>query len=370
MRVCDDKIQLSRLIPKNHFCSMNMFREPPLINWTFTKAVLFTAYDIYRSSDFWLDEIVKSGQTLKEGFFELGFPEENTLVVDTGVFEMEAKKSGIAKELGIDIDIQLSNDQIFEAYQLSGADYYVAPDEIILPTDTNAEIVSKIDVIKNNLINLLDIVPASKVIAVIQGHSEDTIDSLFDFYRSLGITCFAMGGVIPLYHYDKKLLEKVLLHVRECTKKYWLHIFGLPHIGLLKYYLHKIGVDSVDTSAILYITARRRYLIGSRSEQVRLSNFQECRCEGCKNLSPKSYTQGQEFFVNLYIHNILQAVAMSNENTEFNDIEVTSSILKPTLSSTQRVIDSKKIIDSTVNDKEYSWMTAAETMAAREKDDD
>ena len=140
MRQRTSNSKLSRLIPKNHFCSMSMFREQPLINWTFTKAVLLTAYDIYRSNDFWLDEIIRIGQTLKEGLLELGFPKKNTLVVDTGVFEIEAKKAGIAKELGIDVDIQLSNEQIFEAYELSGADYFVAPDEIVLPDDNEADI--------------------------------------------------------------------------------------------------------------------------------------------------------------------------------------------------------------------------------------
>lgn len=80
-----------------------------------------------------MDEIINSGNTLKEGLVELGFPKGNTLVADTGVFEMEAKKAGIARNLGIEVDIELMNNQIFEAYKLSGADYFVAPDEIILP---------------------------------------------------------------------------------------------------------------------------------------------------------------------------------------------------------------------------------------------
>ena len=166
--------KLSRLIPKNHFCSFSLFREEPLINWTYTDAVLFTAYDIYRSTDFWLDTTMNSGKTLKEGLTELGFPKRNSLVADTGVFEMEAKKAGIARNLGIDINIELSNAQIFEAYELSGADFFVAPDEIVLPQDEMDVVNSKTMNIKDNLLALLEVVPASKIIAVIQGHSEDT----------------------------------------------------------------------------------------------------------------------------------------------------------------------------------------------------
>ena len=235
--------RLSRLIPKNHFCSLSLFRDEPLIDWKFTKAVLFTAYDVYRSNDFWLDTIINSGKTLKEGLIDLGFPKGNTLVADTGVFEMEAKKAGIARNLGIDVDIELTNDQIFEAYTLSGADYFVAPDEIVLPQDDSASVTTKIGKIKDNLLELLEIVPASKVIAVIQGHTEETITGLYDFYREHKISCFAIGGVIPLYHHSKELLERVLKFTRNLTKDYWLHIFGLPRMSLLQYYLHKIHLQ-------------------------------------------------------------------------------------------------------------------------------
>ena len=138
------KSSLSRLIPKFHFCSVPVFREEPLINWTYTDAVLFTAYDVYRSHDFWLDQVVNSGATLKEALIGLGFPKTNSLVVDTGVFEMEAKKAGISRDLGIQVDIELTNAQIFEAYELSGADYFVSPDEIILPRDSQEVISGKI----------------------------------------------------------------------------------------------------------------------------------------------------------------------------------------------------------------------------------
>ncbi|MFW9793640.1 MAG: hypothetical protein ACFFEE_05030, partial [Candidatus Thorarchaeota archaeon] len=205
-----------------------MFREEPLINWTFTDTVLFTAYDVYRSHDFWLDKVVSSGSTLKEALVDLGFPKANSLVIDTGVFEIEAKKAGIARDLGVDIDIELTNTEIFEAYELSGADLFVAPDEIVLPKDSPEVVSKKLGVIKSNLLDLLDIVPASRVIAVIQGQEQSVVDGLLDFYRDNGIGYFAVGGVIPLYHYDKELLQKHLEYVREVTKNEWLHIFGLP----------------------------------------------------------------------------------------------------------------------------------------------
>jgi len=367
--------KLSRLIPKNHFCSFSIFREAPLINWTYTDAVLFTAYDVYRSTDFWLDQIINSGKTLKEGLIDLGFPKKNSLVADTGVFEMEAKKAGIARDLGIEIDIELSNTQIFEAYELSGADYFVAPDEIVLPQDKKEVILTKTMTIKENLLDLLEVVPASKVIAVIQGHTEDTISNLFDFYRKHDISCFAMGGVIPLYHHSKELLDKVLRYVRDITKEHWLHIFGLPRMSLLQYYLHEIGVDSVDTSALLYMTARRRYLIGSKGEQVRKAVFKDCSCEGCLNLDPMPSTRSPDFFVNLYIHNILTAVKLAKKPFGYGLVQSKSALKKDEELVVKQ--DSYKLEPVTCNKIEpkvnlQSWMTAEESleMKMKQKDDE
>jgi len=366
--------KLSRLIPKNHFCSFSIFREAPLINWTYTDAVLFTAYDIYKSTDFWLDQIINSGKTLKEGLIDLGFPKKNSLVADTGVFEMEAKKAGIARDLGIDVNIELLNTQIFEAYELSGADYFVAPDEIVLPQDKKEDILRKTRAIKENLLDLLEVVPASKVIAVIQGHTKDTISDLFDFYGEQGISCFAMGGVIPLYHHSKELLDQVLRYVRDITKKHWLHIFGLPRMTLLQYYLHDIGVDSVDTSALLYMTARRRYLIGSKGEQVRKAVFKNCSCEGCSNLESMSSTRSPNFFVNLYIHNILAAAKLA-EKSSFRDLksrpdtkEEGELVTKYDRSESEAPIHN----DLRNIDQLQSWMTAEESLGIRikEKEDE
>ena len=360
------KTKLSRLIPKNHFCSLSLFRNEPLINWKYTQAVLFTAYDVYRSNDFWIDQTINSGKTLKEGLIELGFPKENTLVADTGVFEMEAKKAGIAKDLGIEVDIELSNKQIFEAYRLSGADYFVAPDEIILPLDNKQAVNTKIAKIKENLLELLEIVSPSKVVAVVQGHKEDVITDLYDFYRDYNISCFAVGGVIPLYHHDKQKLEQVLKFVRDLTKDHWLHIFGLPRMELLNYYLHKIGVDSVDTSALLYLTARRRYLIGSKSEQVRSVKFENCSCEGCSKMDPFPSPRSTDFFVNLYIHNILEAVKLAGTPVKLS----LGTKQKETEKSKKGMSESKKSKsehNQQTNSNQIIWMTAKESLDLGEK---
>jgi hypothetical protein len=369
MGVNKRKQKLSHLIPKNHFCSLSLFRNEPLINWKYTQAVLFTAYDVYKSNDFWLDEIINSGKTLKEGLIELGFPKGNSLVADTGVFEMEAKKAGIARNLGIDINVELTNNQIFEAYRLSGADYFVAPDEIVLPLDNHLVVREKIATIKENLLELLEVVPASKIIAVIQGHSDDTITDLYDFYREQEISCFAIGGVIPLYHHSKEKLEHVLKFVRTLTDNYWLHIFGLPRMSLLQYYLHTIGVDSVDTSALLYITARRRYLIGSKGVPVRNIEFSKCNCEGCSNLNPIPSPHSTEFFVNLYIHNILAAVKLA-ENLTTDNFHTTES-KRMTASSVDQKSAWKEETQVTRGIQQDSaitqWMTASESLEMKQK---
>jgi hypothetical protein len=324
--------------------------------------VLFTAYDVYRSHDFWLDKVVSSGATLKEALVDLGFPSSNSLVIDTGVFEMEAKKAGISRDLGIDVDIELTNCQIFEAYELSGADFFISPDEIILPLDDSAIIKEKIHTIKENLMGLLEIVPASKVIAVIQGHEKKVVDDLLDFYRNNGIGYFAVGGVIPLYHHDKELLQKHLTFVRKTIEKDWLHIFGLPRMSLLSYYLHEVKVDSVDTSTVTYLTARRKYLVGSKPIPVRLAEFEDCECPGCKVLTKNMSTRSPQFFANLYIHNIVTAARES-----FN----AGKSKKPRL----KIPDKKKPKKKEANPRarstyihEASWMTAEDALRAKEYD--
>jgi len=352
--------RLSRLIPKFHFCSVSLFREEPLINWTYTDAVLFTAYDVFRSDDFWLDMVVSSGATLKEALIDLGFPKTNSLVVDTGVFEIEAKKAGISRDLGIDVDIQLTNAQIFEAYELSGADFFVAPDEIILPLDGPETVKEKIDVIKGNLIDLLEIVPASKVVAVTQGQQREVVDGLLDFYRENGIVFFAVGGVIPLYYHDEDLLQRHLNFVRESTKKEWLHIFGLPQLSLLSYYLHEVRVDSVDTSTLTYLTARRKYLMGLTPKPVRLANFEDCDCQGCDALSKDMSPRSPKFFANLYIHNIVTA---TKESLKKKEIKVAG--IPKTTKSKKRSID---LFSNSIDVHKKSWMTADEVLKDKKSD--
>jgi queuine/archaeosine tRNA-ribosyltransferase len=323
--------------------------------------VLFTAYDVFRSHDFWIDEVMRSGATLKEALVDLGFPKTNSLVTDTGVFEMEARKAGIAQALGIDVCIELTNAQIFEVYEMSGADFFVSPDEIILPLDTPEVVSKKIDGIKSNLSDLLEFIPASKIIGVIQGQRKEVVDNLLEFYREQEIEYFAVGGVIPLYHHDKELLQKHLRYVRESTGKEWLHVFGLPKISLLSYYLHDMHIDSVDTSTLTYLTAQRKYLVGLKPEPVRSANFEGCDCPGCRVLSRYSSTRSPDFFVNLYIHNIATAVRESLKKKKSNTGEENreNELRKVPTSQNQRTIEILKT----------RWMTAEEALQARRDDE-
>ncbi len=354
--------RISPMIPKNHFASMSFFREEPLITWTYTDAVLFTAYDIYRSNDFWIDSVIRSGSTFKEALNELGFPRENILIADTGIFELEAKKAGIAKQLGIDIDIELTNKQIFEAYELSGADVLVSPDEIILATDDNSIKTRKIETIQENLLDLLEVTHASTVIGVLQGIEPKYLEELFEFYVSHGVTKFAAGGALPLYWYDKTLFHKVIRYVRDLTKGYWLHSFGLPDVKLLPFYLSDIGMDSVDTSMLLYMTARRKYLIGTQQRPVRLASFENCRCEGCVNLSREMYTQGHDFFVGLYIHNITEAAKVADACTNGSWIPITEDTRIIEDKSYEKVSIKSEQVRNYDREKVPSGWTTADTL--------
>lgn len=303
--------------------------------------------------------MMREGKTLKEGLMELGFPKDVTLMADTGIFEVEAKKAGISNKLGINVDFELSNEEIFQAYEISGADFFVAPDEIISPLDTKDIVRKKVTKIKNNLLQILSFFPSSQVIGVIQGCNSQTIESLFDFYKECGIRYFARGGVIPLYRYDTKLFEQVLQKSREITTGYWLHTFGLPRVFLLTYYLRKLGFDSVDTSLLLYLSARKKYLIGINSRPVRLVDFSKCDCEGCRmlhNLRKNRAVYGKEFFVYLYIHNILEAVRISSdsvsERLETDQREVTTKKTKIKPSGQKTSVDG-------------DWTTGSELMERR-----
>lgn len=179
---------------------------------------------------------------------------------------------------------------------------------------------------------------------------------------------FYMGGVIPLYFHNKDLLDSVLKYVRDLTKNHWLHIFGLPRVSLLQYYLHDIGIDSVDTSSLLYLTARRRYLIGSKGVQVREAVFRDCDCEGCHNLDPKLSTRSSNFFVNLYIHNILAAVKLGDNFTSHihGQSKTDTKIENSQNLETVRRKQEPKISDIVqTNNISIKWMTAEEALAIK-----
>jgi queuine/archaeosine tRNA-ribosyltransferase len=258
----------------------------------------------------------------------LGFPKEVTMVADTGIFEVEARKAGISRNLGIDVDISLTNSQITEAYELSGADMFVAPDEIILVTDEKTRIREKTARMKDNLHDILDIAKPERVIAVIQGQDRRTMTELFDFYRSNGIIHFAMGGLIPLWRHDKNLFRRVVHEAREMTRGFWLHTFGLPIISLLPFYLQEVGMDSVDTSTLLYMTARRKYLIGLNPRPVRLADFSKCDCPGCQVLNPGLNPRGHDFFIHLYIHNVHEAVSSIQNAAQYHEESDTASSIE------------------------------------------
>jgi len=124
-------------------------------------------------------------------------------------------------------------------------------------------------------------------------------------------------------------------------------------------------VDSVDTSALLYLTARRRYLIGSKSEQVRTVKFEECNCEGCLKMNPIPSPRSTDFFVNLYIHNILEAVKLAT-----TPVKLTSDVTQ------RKKEEPKKIQRKPVKPKDSQpvssistlWMTAKESLELREKE--
>jgi len=343
-------IGTSVLIPKNHFISLEIFREEPLVSWNWTDAVLFTAYDVFRNRDFWIDSVINSGMTIKDSIVAKGFPRDVRIMVDTGIFEIEAKKAGISQELGIDVDIQLSIEEVMWIYRLSGADYFVIPDEIILPSDSKEVAITKIETMKTNLHTFLNEFPPEKLVAVLQGLNSEMITNLFDYYRENGITFFAAGGIIPLWKYNREKFEERLFYLRELTKDYWLHIFGLPSLSLIPVYSRKYEANSIDTSLLIYLTAKRKYVVGNSTIQIRLANFSECPCEGCQKLRHIPGSRSTDFFVNLYIHNVIEANSICRGiPTVVDDLRVMKDTFK------QNFTESKKHNVEKIN---RGWRTA------------
>lgn len=146
-----------------------LFLEHDLIlNWKYSKTVLLTSFDLLKDDQLIL-YLQRKGMTLKEYLQEeKGFNKTVKLVADTGIFEFEVKKAKLQIEVPDYNNFSIKD--IFQAYKLIGPDYLVAPDDIIVQSDTPALVKQKLQKMILNVQHTIDLFPKKK---------------LFQFYRVL-----------------------------------------------------------------------------------------------------------------------------------------------------------------------------------------
>jgi hypothetical protein len=295
----------SELIFKFSFGNPLFIEHELILNWSLSKSVLVTSYDLLKDEQLIL-RLQKNGSTLKEHLRSIGFNKKVKIICDTGIFEYEAKKAKLKFDIP-NYDPFTLND-IFNAYSLIDPDFLVAPDEIILQSDSIEKVNEKTVVIIKNLIKTLDLFPKEKVIPVLQGFNEETMINIIDFVNSEKLNKMARGGLIPLWKESKGKFEEVIKLSEKLTRENgikFIHSFGLPSLKTIRYYFYENSYNSLDTSVIYYRTAQRKFLINrGYFISVRFAHFDRCGCSGCLLMSRKKYsTNSSDFVIGLYYHN-------------------------------------------------------------------
>ena len=286
-----------------------LFLEYDIIKeWKFSKIILITAFDLLKDERLIL-ELQKRDITLKEYLHEQGFNRDVKILCDTGIFEFEVKKA----KLQVDIPVEsnsLSTADIFRAYELIEPDFLVAPDEIILQSDSVERIKSKISLLEQNLYLTMDRFPKEKILGVLHGFSTNHLTRILNFITKEGIKKVARGGLIPLWAESKEKFREVVKLSETLAREQgieYLHSFGLPSLRVIKDYFYVNRYDTLDTSVLYYRTAQRKFLINKGYFiSVRYAHFKRCGCEGCNIMDRTIHRPSSgAFAVGLYYHNCM-----------------------------------------------------------------
>lgn len=286
-----------------------LFLEYDMISeWEFSKTILITAFDLLKDERL-IIELQKNGLSLKEYLQERGFNKDVKILCDTGIFEYEIRKAKLEKEIPVDVN-SFSTDDIFWAYELIEPDFLVAPDEIILQSDSEDTIKGKISQLEQNLKLTIDSFPKEKIIAVLHGFSNDHLTRILNFITREGIKKVARGGLIPLWTESKEKFREVVRLSETLAREKgieYLHSFGLPALRVIKDYFYFNSYDTLDTSVLYYRTAQKKFLINKGYFiSVRYAHFDRCGCKGCNLMSNNvNKTNSGNFVVGLYYHNCM-----------------------------------------------------------------
>ena len=304
----------NRLIYKYSFNNPLFTEHDLILNWELSETVLITAYDLLKD-DYLVNYLNRTGLTLKEYLCQKGFNKEIKILGDTGIFEFEAKKAHLDIEAFENIPHEFTTNDIYFAYDLMDPDYLISPDSIILQTDSKENAKNKI----NDMITLFERTHDKfsdrkhKIIGVLQGFDEETLQNLLDVYSKEKNSIVARGGLIPLWTESKQKFDEIITLTENVVNDYQidkLHSFGLPSLTTIKNYFVDNAYSSLDTSIIYYRTAERLYLTQSGffiSVNKALANFRYCACKGCSIMSSSKYfTNSSQFVLGLYYHNCHQ----------------------------------------------------------------
>lgn len=264
--------------------------EEPFAPWSFGEGVLLTVLSFFEYS---FDESFSLRDTLKCPTF-----------MDSGAFSATA--------MGFILDPY----EVAEMHAILKADLAVPLDLVITIEDSADVIEEKISQTLRNTEILLDFLePGTEAIGPIQGLTPDIMSRVFEGFRDLGITKFALGGVV--FQSDLSAAIERIKIAREITEGYWLHIFGrFLHPRMLKSIIN-LG-DSVDGYGYILSSTKGLYIrqaeyqgIGSLSE----AELAECSCPVCSNPenSLLDFQRGDREAQHLLIqHNIENLIALKD----------------------------------------------------------
>ncbi|MFX1250425.1 MAG: hypothetical protein ACFFCZ_02310 [Promethearchaeota archaeon] len=258
---------------------------PPLYPWPFGEGILFTTYSFQ-----WLSDLI----------CEPNFSLRDLIGSNVSIFIDSGAYSAAAMNITLDVY------EINEIHYLLEGDYIVPLDYIIFPSDSKGTIREKVQQTIDNTVSLLEMKSnRSIVIGPLQGNSAETIASMYDRFREIGIDHFAIGGLLfkPL-----KEAIKVIEIARQITRGQQLHVFGkFLHPQLLKIPIFS-GVDSVDGAAYLAKSLQGWYIDPINYKYTPVSSLEEelvCSCQICRDTSVMDLQRG-DFESQLFLieHNI------------------------------------------------------------------
>ncbi len=298
-----------KYVPKHYLLSNPVFWDPIFIRWDYTESILLTAYDLLRNDKI-IYNLHSKSLTLKELMRENGFPKDTKILADTGIFMLEWFKLAKGKSFNQDYSkITLPIEEVLEAYELMDPDLLIAPDEIILPKDSDKVVKQKVERMKKNIIQTLDRFPKSNVVGVIQGVTNDIMDELYEFEKENGISIFARGGLIPIKR-KNNLYCDTIKYSREIAKENFLHAFGIVNLSQIKCYGRCANIDSFDSTIARALTAELYFvddnLIKYRFSEEVLTKCECYFCERLRSLRLENYEYpGRSVMEKLFLHNVI-----------------------------------------------------------------